>query len=1647
MADDFDPHEYIADLKNKGKVINISPKTIKFDDGNIFTYNRSRPMSKALSSHLEIYGKYNSKALNQSIKNYIKNNIENRSFDRKLNRDEVMNMMKHAGVIDSMIVKHIPREAYLYMLNAIFKNNATHYQMQDIESMLNKGKYLYNISFTARVRYNENGQVLYATEQKAGQFRSDKPFDKVNNWKTAQRVCQLFYFWKDYSALDEILDFKITYINSKANIKDMALWAFGFNNRRYFNKFFNYTKDLIINWNDYAELENFKKCVIVFLITTYSILVDRRLIKDYILSEKYITQYFGGVYNINKLIEFVKHLKYASISIFDPLGICPIASYSANEPIINGDLDASEFSDGKFGAPNPSTYKEKLVRKWNTKGLAVIQEQHIEGLYNKDITHSATIIGRIREFTTFIGNDDEFDFFQNPFKMLTDPSYKEINEDGTSKNMDANVILYEDIDIADISQSINLDDNEEAKITMTDQKTMSITYKMIVHVNFVLNIQITHYLCDDRSSKIIGFIDPITNRKFMRADANYYKRKMMIDALFSKHQADDLKWKNQSYCQIASLIAKHCGFVEMSKITSQLSELDWNLYNTHGRTQAIARNDNDNYLKYDNKEAGTNSIYTIDINKCYINIGMNKDDKWIVPSGFDTWTDFNFAEHHHIPYGEYMLKNGFYGNPETLIMYDAGPHTNQVINHLLYMNYITFDDIIKIKPVKKQIPHDTFRHFFQYIFKFVEELGLSITDAKLLAVQYIGGLHRMKYRKKSALVSNNQDYAVRMYNHYTENKFSVQYIDHIQSDLIVLMIQEITPNLMTATPIWNQFIEGGKIELNKMAHYALTNSPKSIALAVNTDSMTIMNLNSEIVQQLEHDTKLKNEPQMLGKYKLESTIKIKGQKMSLITDPDKNPIENVQIEYKPITEIKQNEYNLEKTGSVLIEGDGPGCGKSHMVSDIYSQSPQSSKCLTPTHIATANLKNKLIQEIKIDGLGLIKRLDNINVISTLFTAGKSVREMLQPLKNIDCVFVEEFYQLSEQNIYLLYLAKCLFNIKIIAGGDAFQIPSPDSTNIYNLMDNAFIKSQLFDGNHIHLEYRQDSCRFTDDLPDLLKYIRETGKIHQYFANKILNENAYDLDFYLCMKKDDQVIKIAKAISIQKCQNVPDTDKIYHNGFGFCIGMPLVCMANVRKLDKLALYTNEPAKRKDMSILFQAFNAWKHRPRASTPPIAICNVFKIKQRAIPKECNLIHFAEEIELELSKSQKKQLKKFQSVINYPLYFLRLALRAWQTINHMTTFRKKFNEFHKLQNKFTTTIESINIDNHSVNLADGKCNIPIYLISKYFQPDYARTIDSFQGDKLTKPFGIVGLKCKMATIERLNSAFGRAISKDLIWIDHYSENKVYKFKKYPDNVDIDPTPITTKYSQVIFYYITYKEKPIQIGSTTQTLEERWEWHQLQIQRGATDPLHVFMQNADPDKLDIVSIYNEPIDMENAQKTEDHEMELVQKYIKEHPESPLLNVRKRTKRQPKKKETKKPPPLTKAIDLEKFNKIKNSEPPCAVHEGKGINKLDKIQPHFREITGNTLEIQFRINGKPFQKKRGFKRIGIDTARQELEQYFQDEINKARKEEEAKQQENQSHDNDSDIDIDSDSDIEETAKDYQNRIIFNEDTGKYEIML
>ena len=145
-------------------------------------------------------------------------------------------------------------------------------------------------------------------------------------------------------------------------------------------------------------------------------------------------------------------------------------------------------------------------------------------------------------------------------------------------------------------------------------------------------------------------------------------------------------------------------------------------------------------------------------------------------------------------------------------------------------------------------------------------------------------------------------------------------------------------------------------------------------------------------------------------------------------------------------------------------------------------------------------------------------------------------------------------------------------------------------------------------------------------------------------------------------------------------------------------------------------------------------------------------------------------------------------------------------------------------IHNKQEFEIEAI--DNNYIVLTDGKI-LDLHVVVANFQPNYARTIDSFQGDKITKPFGIVGFKNKHFTVERLNSAIGRAVCKDLVHIDWYDEDRVYQSKQYPKEVIINVEPEISDYSHVLFYGVYDKtENLMYIGTTTQSIEERMVQH-----------------------------------------------------------------------------------------------------------------------------------------------------------------------------------------------------------------------------
>ena len=58
---------------------------------------------------------------------------------------------------------------------------------------------------------------------------------------------------------------------------------------------------------------------------------------------------------------------------------------------------------------------------------------------------------------------------------------------------------------------------------------------------------------------------------------------------------------------------------------------------------------------------------------------------------------------------------------------------------------------------------------------------------------------------------------------------------------------------------------------------------------------------------------------------------------------------------------------------------------------------------------------------------------------------------------------------------------------------------------------------------------------------------------------------------------------------EKCENKDNA--VHINGFGYCDNMPLVCMENLRKMDRFD-YVKNTFERYKLSLIFQVFKNWQ-----------------------------------------------------------------------------------------------------------------------------------------------------------------------------------------------------------------------------------------------------------------------------------------------------------------------------------------------------------------------------------------------------------------------------------------------------------------------
>ena len=361
--------------------------------------------------------------------------------------------------------------------------------------------------------------------------------------------------------------------------------------------------------------------------------------------------------------------------------------------------------------------------------------------------------------------------------------------------------------------------------------------------------------------------------------------------MYNAKHYDGLKFRNQSWLKLAKLYMKYYKYGDFNDCMNNLSETDRDMYKQHPLNQLIGRIDDDKYLQYQLKPAGTDNINTCDINKSRTSALYLKTTPWIICNAMDTWEDFdvNNSSHLEIPLGEYILRAGAYGNEKIPIKYTSGLYSYNMIRNLLEKKYITFNDILQIKVVKHYLKADYFKEFVESL------ISKCPDDYKIIINTFIGGLHQPVYKSYDGYYDKSLEVALALNNFYnSKNNCRSTINTDIDNEMYYVVVQQETPNYITGTCLSRQVLEIEQINLENIALCCIFNTPRAICISANTDCFTVINANPDYINKCKAITDNDNVISLLGTVKIEEFIKVKGRYFD-----DVNEVNDVVIVYKP----------------------------------------------------------------------------------------------------------------------------------------------------------------------------------------------------------------------------------------------------------------------------------------------------------------------------------------------------------------------------------------------------------------------------------------------------------------------------------------------------------------------------------------------------------------------------------------------------------------------------------------------------------------------------------------------------------------------------------------------------------------------------
>jgi len=699
--------------------------------------------------------------------------------------------------------------------------------------------------------------------------------------------------------------------------------------------------------------------------------------------------------------------------------------------------------------------------------------------------------------------------------------------------------------------------NSDGTIEMCEQKGITDIQELIELVKKHYKVIITNILVD-RYKKIYGFVHPITKQIYIKTN-DFYKRKAVCDKMYDELGYNELKFNNQSWLSIIKLKMKYYNLGDFNQLLSNMSEYDREINQKYPLIQKIGRCEDDNLLNLRMRNSGTNNVYTFDLVKSRASILYNriKDNYWAIGDAFDNYEIFdkNNIEHVQIPCGEYFLKEGDYGSEISQIKFNAGKYHDTTIKYLLEQEYITINDIIGIRICKKKLEGDYFK---KLIIKLIEDHPECY---KFMIVSLIGGLHQPNFKKNYGYFDDNLETAQAMTNYYNNNGFDAVLEPSLNDDLYYVLFQKSTPNFKTGSSIYRQIVEQEQINLDTNILQSM--GKNSVLYSWNTDGWTVKNPDKSFVKLCKANENITNEFDKLGTVKIEQYIKIKGRYFDEVNKShviDWGLIQK-QLYFKPTITKRQlydkTEYNTTFVNDVkqlkcgLILGLYPGCGKSVLLELIFKTGDI---ILVPQHANRSSLL-KEAKELKKQGLINVDiTFKDVHVIADYFNDDTPDNEGLRKLKNRGTIFIDECFQISEQDLYKIYLLEIKYNKNVFCGGDYLQIPPVNAK--YDIFNSSFFINTMLNGNIIELNYLNEFGRFSDNMTDYLDEIKDKQYIPKYFEN---NKSTLEFDKHLCLtnKKREEINKI---VSIRK-YNEFEGDKIMTDRGGYCVGMVLMADGN------------------------------------------------------------------------------------------------------------------------------------------------------------------------------------------------------------------------------------------------------------------------------------------------------------------------------------------------------------------------------------------------------------------------------------------------------------------------------------------------------